>query len=471
MFHYACCWAQKTQSCWAQKTKVAGLKRLKLQGSRSTSGKMLIKQRPLWVTLQQVRYNSSKQLSLVKFNNKEISLRINGKPLIFNNVFLRDSCTSPESVDSATSQKLFTTAECSKNLTIEGEPIVSSFEKEPALQVQWSNNNGKTTIRSTYSWSFLNKNATQQARRSGKFFDKDRKLWDKTELTNNLSKLHHNYKDLMNDERTFFNVLHNLNRYGLCFIDDIPRPEMTEMNEANVSAWPVSKIANKFGYIKKTFYGSLFNVRNLKSEAKNIAYTNTFLPLHMDLLYYESPPGLQMLHAIDNSTLGGENLFCDSFLAAEYVRNKDPIAYKALTQIPITYHYDNNNEYYYYKRPLIVEDPEIDGSCFPKIHAINYSPPFQGPFEVGVTKDEKLYELFDDFVRGFQLFENFINDSKNHYEVKLKEGSCVIFENRRTLHSRNGFSDSNGGDRWLMGTYVDGDSFRSKLRVAYRRFA
>lgn len=145
----------------------------------------------------------------------------------------------------------------------------------------------------------------------------------------------------------------------------------------------------------------------------------------MDLLYYESPPGVQMLHAIDNSTLGGENIFCDSFLAAEHVRQVDPTAYSALTKIPITFHYDNNNEYYYYKRPLIIEDMAITGD-FPKIHAINYSPPFQGPFEIGITKEDPAYEMFDNFIRGFQLFENFINDPANHYEVKMKEGTCVF---------------------------------------------
>ena len=118
---------------------------------------------------------------------------------------------------------------------------------------------------------------------------------------------------------------------------------------------------------------------------------------------------------------------------------------------------------------LVIEDKDITGD-FPKIHAINYSPPFQGPFEIGITKNDLAYDMFDDFIRGFQLFEKFINDPANHYEVKMKEGTCVFFENRRVLHSRNEFSDSNGGDRWLMGTYVDGDSLRSKLRIGYRKF-
>ena len=118
---------------------------------------------------------------------------------------------------------------------------------------------------------------------------------------------------------------------------------------------------------------------------------------------------------------------------------------------------------------MIIEDAEIGGG-FPKIAALNYSSPFQGPLECGIEKSDPNYSIFDDFIRGMKLFETYINEPQNHFEIKMKEGSCVIFENRRTLHSRNEFSDLNNGDRWLMGTYVDGDSFRSKLRVGYRKF-
>ena len=71
-------------------------------------------------------------------------------------------------------------------------------------------------------------------------------------------------------------------------------------------------------------------------------------------------------------------------------------------------------------------------------------------------------------MRGFKLFTDFVNDPINQYEIKMKEGSCAIFDNRRVLHSRKEFSDENGGDRWLMGCYVDADSFRSKLRIGNR---
>ncbi|ODV79477.1 gamma-butyrobetaine dioxygenase [Suhomyces tanzawaensis NRRL Y-17324] len=417
------------------------------------------------------RFNTS--LALGKVSNEYVTVVLNKEhTLVYSTVFLRDSCRSPESVDPHSQQKLFTTAEISKNLQINSPPkIITSANNEPALQIEW--NQGGKLHTSEYPHSFLERYSDVTSRRRDKFFEATRKLWAKDQIDRDFAATNVEYSDYVNNQPDFFRVANVLNDVGIAFINNVPHPTLSEMNEENSPNWPISTIANKFGYIKKTFYGTLFDVKN-KKDATNIAYTNSFLPLHMDLLYYESPPGLQFLHAIQNSTLGGENVFCDSFLAAQHVREKDPEAYFALTEVPITFQYDNDNEYYYYQRPLIVEKELIDPATnYPYIKEVNYSPPFQGPFELGITKNNKnsAHHLFKDFTRGLQLFEDFINDPQNQLQVKLKEGTCVVFDNRRVLHSRLEFSDENGGDRWLMGCYVDGDSFRSRVRIARRALA
>ncbi|KAK6463362.1 gamma-butyrobetaine dioxygenase [Scheffersomyces coipomensis] len=434
-------------------------------------------------TQASVRCLSSK-LQVVNYDNSSVSIKFeNDKVVQFNNVFMRDSCQSPRSVDPFSRQKLFTTAEISKNLKINGIPSIQVDDKTNTekLIIEW-NQNGKIH-KSEYSEQFLTKFAQKENHHTGKFFDKERLLWDESLITKNLDELWSSYPSYVKSDQEFFKVVQTLNKFGFAFINEMP--DVTHdvpVSEENFSTYPISDLASKFGYIKKTFYGTLFEVKNEKEDAKNIANTNTFLPLHMDLLYYESPPGLQLLHFIQNSTEGGENIFSDSFLAAQHVHMVDPDAYYALTKVPITYHYDNNNEHYFYKRPLIVEDNELrdSKSPFQSIKEVNYAPPFQGPLEFGITGNnsslsdieqaDALAEatLFKDFLRGFAIFEEFINDPKNHYEIKMPENSCVIFDNRRVLHSRNGFSDANGGDRWLIGCYVDGDSFRSKLRIGFR---
>lgn len=406
-------------------------------------------------------------ITVSAYDNEKVSLTFSsGKKVDYNTVFLRDSCTAPESVDKFSQQKLFTTSEISQNLKIEQPPEVVETDSGLVLNIVW-NQNGQLQ-KSQYTEEFLEEYSSKANIRKDKFFESERVYWSNQELVKDIDSLQIEYEDYANNERAFYQACYNLNRYGLCFINNIPRPESQTMSEENATTWPVYKLAEKFGYIKKTFYGTLFDVKNVK-EATNIAYTKTFLPLHMDLLYYESPPGLQLLHFIYNSTAGGENIFSDSFRAALHVKETDPVAYEALKKVPITFHYDNNNEYYYYSRPLIVED---ESAVEFGIKEVNFAPSFQGPLEFGITNDKpEDARLFKDFLRGFNLFDSFVNDPKNHYELKVPEGTTVIFDNRRVLHSRLAFSDDAGGDRWLMGTYVDGDSFRSKLRVGHRKFA
>ncbi|QRG35708.1 hypothetical protein FDK38_000028 [Candidozyma auris] len=412
------------------------------------------------------RVTSLRQLSLKSFNNASITVNLKDKTVSFDNVFLRDSCDSPDSVDASTRQKSFTTASITRNLEIAEPPKVVNENREQNLLVKWKQ--GNKIHESRYSESFLQKSSSLKERFNGKFFPEEKVYWKKTDLVPNLSELKVDYNDYFAKDEVFQKVVNNLNKYGLSFIENVEDPQndpkLGSIKPENEHLWPVAKLASRFGYIKKTFYGVLFDVKNEKN-AKNIANTNLFLPLHMDLLYYESPPGLQLLHFIQNTTLGGENIFADSFAAAYSIRDRDPKAYEALKKVPITYHYNNNNEYYYYMRPLVVEDPYVKNFTTgePQIKEVNYAPPFQGPFELNATTAEDP-KLWQEFLRGLRLFEDFINDPQNQYEVKSSEGSCVIFDNRRVLHSRNQFSDSNGGDRWLMGTYVDGDSYRSKLR-------
>lgn len=416
-------------------------------------------------------------LSFVTHDENSITVSFDDSPqkVSFNNVFLRDACNSPESVNISTRQKSFTTAQIAENLSVAETPKIVDTEgssgPEQALSVTWKHNDGSIST-SVFSELFLKKYSTEKSRFEGKFFPDERVYWNRKDLVQNMKSLNVDYKAFLEGQSTFKKALDALNKFGICFVngveDPLKNPATQKLAEENSLLWPVAKLGEKFGYIKKTFYGTLFDVKNDK-DPKNIANTDVFLPLHMDLCYYESPPGLQLLHFIQNSTTGGENIFADSYAAAYHIRDTDPTAFKALQKIPLTFHYDNNNEYYYYNRPLIVMDEfrKDFKTGLSQIKEINYSPPFQGPLELCVTREENP-ELFDNWVRGMILFEKFVEDPVNQYVVKTPENTCVIFDNRRVLHSRLQFSSENGGDRWLMGCYVDGDSFRSKLRIYNR---
>lgn len=91
----------------------------------------------------------------------------------------------------------------------------------------------------------------------------------------------------------------------------------------------------------------------------NIAYTTVHLKHHLDLAYYESPPGFQFLHALrfDDTVQGGESTFVDVFAVAEEFRRKHPEHFETFVRVPATFqkvHLDRSNPaVMVYQRPHI----------------------------------------------------------------------------------------------------------------------
>ncbi|ODV89043.1 hypothetical protein CANCADRAFT_29494 [Tortispora caseinolytica NRRL Y-17796] len=358
-------------------------------------------------------------------------------------LFLRDACNCHECVMPDTKQKTFSTAELPENTRIQ-----SLHAEEDGYNVTW--NSGHV---SKYSFSFINRYSSLRSIRESRLLDSNDGDW----ATMPQESISLSFNDYMSNDETLLQALTSLNKYGLVFLTDGPAQEKLNGDIA------VEAIARRVGYIKETFYGRSWDVRSVP-DARNIAYTNVYLPLHMDLLYYESPPGLQYLHCIANDATGGESLFADSFAAAKHVRSVDPEGYKVLCNFPVTFHYVNDGHHYHCTRPFIVEDPYgVDKDGLPPIKHINYSPPFQGPFEYNINSSSDPLNI-KKFHNALRLFEEYINDPANQLERKMSAGETVIFFNRRSLHARRLF-DLKTGSRWLKGTYSDIDTFYSKFRV------
>lgn len=180
----------------------------------------------------------------------------------------------------------------------------------------------------------------------------------------------------------------------------------------------------------------------------------------MDLLYFESPPGLQFLHCIKNTVVGGNSVFADSFRAAAAVRLESNDLFHCLSTFPVCYRYKNDGQHYHFTRPTVVLD-EYSYAEPKRISHINWAPPFQAPFEIDPQQDPS---VFRQYIQAAKLFANCLADTDSQYEIKLSQGECAVFSNRRVVHSRREF-DTASGERWLKGTYVNIDAFHSKFRV------
>jgi len=80
---------------------------------------------------------------------------------------------------------------------------------------------------------------------------------------------YNNWQDPKRFQRAIKN---NLAAAGILLLFNVPTDETA-----------VEAIAEKLGPVKNTFYGKTWDVKD-KPMAENVAYTNVFLDLHMDLL-------------------------------------------------------------------------------------------------------------------------------------------------------------------------------------------
>jgi hypothetical protein len=129
--------------------------------------------------------------------------------------------------------------------------------------------------------------------------------------------------------------------------------------------------------------------------------------------------------------------------------------FHSLKNTPVTFHYLNDDRHYHFSRPTIVLDKTDPHGL--AIDHVNYSPPFQAPFEIPTAGKGK--SNWRRFIGAFKAFAEISEREDMRYEFTLQEGECVVFSNRRVLHARRAF-DTEAGERWLKGTYVDWDDFQ-----------
>lgn len=387
-----------------------------------------------------------------KSTDKRLTISLDSAFVSIDHLHLRDACTCSLCVDPSTKQKLFQTHDIPPYIRAKE---VKTSPVDNSVRIIWSTDFMGVRHVSNYTAEQLRILVHHRASVRARYDDLNYVLWDKAVMEKDAQFVP--YKDYMENDETLLFTLQQLVVYGLVFLKEVPQdPES------------VARIAERVGNIKETFYGRTWDVKSVP-DSKNIAYTSLNLGLHMDLLYFESPPGLQFLHCLNNTVTGGNSYFSDSFRAAELIRMNSPNSFTFLTSFPVNFHYHNDDEHYFYIRPTVVL-AEHGYQNRKRIDHINYSPPFQAPFDVpNLTETPSAVSQWRQFFAALNIFGNIVDDKANQYELKLKEGECVIFQNRRVLHARREF-DPKSGDRWLKGTYVDGDVYRSKLRVLMEKF-
>eukprot|EP01119_Soliformovum_irregulare_P025743 TRINITY_DN9617_c0_g1_i1.p1 TRINITY_DN9617_c0_g1~~TRINITY_DN9617_c0_g1_i1.p1 ORF type:complete len:452 (-),score=79.19 TRINITY_DN9617_c0_g1_i1:430-1785(-) len=343
-------------------------------------------------------------------------------------IWLRDNCLCPQCVDPHSGQKKHSSAEINPKIG----PAEITRNGDGDLKIVW--NLGKH--QSTWPMKWLREHCLNQSEiaRRNLVRKKGMELWEFD--LENFPTFDHNA--IMNDDQELFNWMVALRKWGVSVVKNVPKKKSG-----------IEEVTSRIGPQRSTMYGSFFDVKNVP-EAINVAYTNTYLDLHQDLMYYELPPGYQFLHCIKASKEGGENFIMDGFRVMADIQHADQDAFALLSQYPCTYHKNGSDHSLIYKRPIF----EIEPDGYPV--AMNFAPPFSGPLEIPTKHVESYYA-------ALRTLDRMMQDPSRRITFKLEPGDMFAFDNRRVLHGRTEF-DPNAA-RHLRGTYIDRDEFLSKFRV------
>eukprot|EP01087_Luapelamoeba_hula_P019380 TRINITY_DN6410_c0_g1_i3.p1 TRINITY_DN6410_c0_g1~~TRINITY_DN6410_c0_g1_i3.p1 ORF type:complete len:252 (-),score=29.40 TRINITY_DN6410_c0_g1_i3:107-862(-) len=243
------------------------------------------------------------------------------------------------------------------------------------------------------------------------------------------------HSEIMSSEQARYRWLHQLHQYGVCVVRNTPTEDKY-----------VLSVAKKMGNIRDTIYGAHFDVVSVQN-AHNVAYTQQTLRPHMDLLYYEEPPGFQFLHCLVNDATGGENTLVDGFKVVSELKRLHPDAFDILRTVKYTFHFRDAVNHMYYRRSMI----ELDNQG--EVVGFNYSPPFEGPLDIA-------FHMVEPFYASYARVIKLVNNPDLQFRHRSDPGDLLVFNNRRILHARESFI----GRRHLQGTYVATTDFFSTYR-------
>jgi gamma-butyrobetaine dioxygenase len=349
-----------------------------------------------------------------------------GEKSIFNYFWLRDNC--PTAHDKDSNHRMYNILEASENLSAKE----SKINEEGKLVIEWSEGNHT----SCYDPIWLRENC-YTLKNKLKFIS-PYQLWDSS-LEKKLKTITIDHNEILNSEAGLLKWLELLHYKGIAIIKNAPIEKE--------SAFPV---LNRISHTRQTFFNTPFEVINIP-KPNNSAYTAHALRNHMDLPWFENPPGYQFLHCLVNSAKGGDSSAVDGFTVADYLRKSEKEIFETLVNIPLKF----RDRDYTQKTVRNFHAPAISLTKDGDYNDIRFSVATMDTLDCHPDSMEKVY-------RAHCRFGNLLHDDKFQIKFRLEPGDIFSFNNRRTLHGRTSF-DPNSGHRHLQGYYIDRDEILGRL--------
>ena len=368
-------------------------------------------------------------ISISKIQKNNSYLKIiwsDGKESKFNYMWLRDNCPTAHDKDSR--HRMFNILDISQDIN----PKNYSVNNEGNLEIEWSEGNHK----SCYDPKWLRDNC--YTIKNKKKYVSPYQLWDNS-LERNLESIYIDHDEIISSDEGLIKWLELLHHKGIAIVKNAPSEKK--------SAFPV---LNRISHTRETFFKTPFEVINIP-KPNNSAYTAHALRNHMDLPWFELPPGYQFLHCLINAAKGGDSSAIDGFAVADYLRKNEKDIFETLVSVPLKFRDKDYTQESYrgFHAPAISLTKDKD------YHDIRFSVATMDALDCHPDLMEKVY-------KSHHRFGNLLHDEKFQINFRLEEGDIFSFNNRRVLHGRTAF-DPNSGHRHLQGYYMDRDEIIGRL--------
>ena len=369
-------------------------------------------------------------INISKISSNVTSLDVmwsDGEKSSFNFLWLRDNCPTAHDKDSR--HRMFNILKVSENIGAKDFKI----NDDGKLVIKW--NEGNHT--SYYDQKWLRDNC-YTIKNKIKYIS-PYQLWDSS-LQNNLNLISIEHDEIISSKQGLIKWLELLHCKGIAIVKNTPVEKE--------SAFPV---LNRISHTRETFFKTPFEVINIP-KPNNSAYTAHALRNHMDLPWFETPPGYQFLHCLINSAVGGDSSAVDGFAVADYLRNNEKEIFETLVSVPLKFR-DKD-----YTQELIRDfyAPAISLTKDNDYNDIRFSVATMDALDCHPNIMDKVY-------KAHHRFGNLLHDDKFQIKFRLGPGDIFSFNNRRLLHGRTAF-DPNSGRRHLQGYYMDRDEIIGRLK-------
>jgi gamma-butyrobetaine dioxygenase len=347
-------------------------------------------------------------------------------------LWLRDACSCSECRDEFSGQRLRSV------LTLDPETDIVSWRSEGDYVEVMFTPDGHV---SRFSRSWLAANAPGRTEIFDDRSERHRPPWCAADLGGRPPEVA--WCELQSGDEVRTTALGALLRTGILLVRDVP-----------IEPGTVLAVARSFAFVRTTNYGDLFDVR-VEAQPVNLAFTGRAIAPHTDNPYRDPVPGIQLLHCLQSSPGGGDNVFIDGFAVAAQVREEDPQAFATLTSTALTFRYEDADTLLRASGPIIAVNSagEVRGIRW---NERSIQPPAVPPHEVA--------EVY----RAMRRFALTLDRPPLALHVTLGPGDCIVFDNTRILHARTAFEGGSAA-RHLQGCYADLDGLASTVAVLERR--